>query len=76
MNDDQVVDARELIEKERKIAYIQKELDEAALEKLEDALAYLRNAKPGERSELARRYAVSITELEKVFAYFKIYVAG
>lgn len=77
MDDGQeAAEARKLIERERKIAYAQKELDEAALEKLEDALAYLRNAKPNERSELARRYAVSITDLEKIFAYFRIYVAG
>lgn len=75
MNDDQIAEARELIEKERQVAYTQRELDEAALGKLEDTLAYLRSTKPNERSELARRYAVTITELEKVFAYFRIYVA-
>jgi hypothetical protein len=34
----------------------------------------LRHIKPQERSELARHYAVTITELEKVLAYFKVYI--
>ena len=34
----------------------------------------LKNAKPEDRSELARRYAVTITELEKVYSYFRVYV--
>lgn len=38
------------------------------------ALETLRNGKPEERSEKARRYAVAITELEKVIAYFKVYI--
>jgi hypothetical protein len=39
-----------------------------------EALATLRAGKPSERSELARRYSVAITEMEKVVAYFKTYV--
>ena len=41
---------------------------------LQDTLMMLRDAKPEERSELARRYAVTITELEKVLSYFIVYV--
>ena len=37
-------------------------------------LRRLRDAKPEERNELARRYAVTITEMEKVLAYFWSYV--
>lgn len=48
---------------------ISKELND-----LEAALETLRLAKPEERSEKARRYAVAITELEKVIAYFKVYI--
>jgi hypothetical protein len=48
--------------------------DSKALELLKAALEAMREAKPEERSELARRYAVSITELEKVIAYFVLYV--
>lgn len=38
------------------------------------ALELLRDAKPEQRGELARRYAVTVTEFEKVMAYFKVYV--
>lgn len=34
----------------------------------------MREAKPTERNEAARRWAVSITELEKATAYFYAYV--
>lgn len=43
-------------------------------EALKGVLATLRAAKPEDRSELDRRYAVTITELEKVFAYFNTYI--
>jgi hypothetical protein len=48
--------------------------DSKALQLLKEALEAMREAKPEERSELSRRYAVSITELEKVIAYFVLYV--
>lgn len=38
------------------------------------ALETLRESKPEERSEKARRYAVAITELEKVYAYYVTFV--
>ena len=34
----------------------------------------LRTAKPEDRSEKARYYAVAITEMEKVMAYFHTYI--
>jgi hypothetical protein len=34
----------------------------------------LQDSKPKERSELARRYQVTTTELEKVMAYFDSFV--
>ena len=37
-------------------------------------LSTLRAVKPEDRSGLDRRYAVTITELEKVFAYFYTYI--
>ena len=46
------------------------------LEDLEILLEALRKAKPEERSELSRHYAVAITEFEKVVAYFEKYVVG
>lgn len=82
MNDGQeVAEARELTERERKIAHVNSLslLARATCANVrsvsipsdswpENIFAYLRSAKPDERSELARRYVVSITELEKVFA--------
>lgn len=48
--------------------------DEFVLEQIKAALAALRNNKPEDRSEKARRYAVTTTEMEKVLAYFYLYV--
>lgn len=39
-------------------------------------LETMRRGKPGIRSEMARRYAVAITEMEKTFAYFQTYVVN
>lgn len=44
------------------------------LNRFEELLQNLRDAKPEERSEKARRYAVTITEFEKVMAYFLVYI--
>lgn len=49
---------------------------EYLLEKLEEVLNLIKDARPEERSELSRSYAVVITELEKVVAYFEKYVVG
>ncbi len=55
---------------------IQHQKNEEALNGLEASLYFLRSAKPDNRSEWARRYAVTIIEFEKVVAYFKVYVTG
>ncbi len=47
---------------------------EEVQKKLEEALEALRMTKPEERSEESRRYAVTITELEKVLGYFHTFV--
>jgi hypothetical protein len=39
-------------------------------------LALLRAAKGEERSEMARRLAITITEMEKVYAYYIVYIEG
>jgi hypothetical protein len=57
-------------QKEKKMISKEEEL----LLKMEELLKALKEAKPDERSELARRYAVTITECEKVFAFFDTYV--
>ena len=86
----EVAEARKLLIREDQLAYIQKEKDEKtfnsikaqsaknneALNGLEASLHFLRSAKPDERGELTRRYAVTITEFEKVVAYFRVYVTG
>lgn len=46
-----------------------------ALDGIKEALQKMRDAKLDERSELSRRYAVAITEMEKVYAYFQVYIA-
>lgn len=51
----------------------QNEKNQVTAVALDSALAYLITSKPEERSELARRYAVTITEMEKVYAYFMQY---
>lgn len=48
--------------------------DEEVIVCIEEALRVLRVNKPDDRSEQDRRYAVTLTELEKVFSYFQTYV--
>lgn len=52
----------------------QNEKNQVTAVALDSALAHLITSKPEERSELARRYAVTITEMEKVYAYFMQYI--
>lgn len=49
--------------------------NDPVLSKLYLALDALHNAKPKERSEEARRYAVAITEMEKVLAYYIAFIS-
>ena len=44
--------------------------------KLEEFLDNLKAARPDERGELSRRYAIAITETEKLLAYCKVYIGG
>ena len=48
--------------------------DEFAWFKLKDALAALKEGKPNDRGEKDRAYAVTITEMEKIVAYFYLFV--
>lgn len=52
----------------------QGELNQEGYTKLGETLAYLRSIKPAERGEVARRYDIAITDLEKVLAYFGFYI--
>lgn len=58
----------------RDIKDLQLMRNQAQLSHIDDTLERLRKAKPPERSEEARCYAVVITEIEKARAYFKTYV--
>jgi len=54
---------------------VETQTDDVAVEtSLTIALKVLKANKPDERSEKARKYAVTITEMEKVCAYFNTYV--
>lgn len=48
--------------------------DQRVLIILQGNLETLRENKPDDRSERDRRYAITITEMEKVVAYFKTWV--
>lgn len=45
-------------------------------EQFEKLLRLLNDSKPEERSELARRYAISITDTEKIYAYYNDFILG
>lgn len=49
-------------------------LYEASQRALEEALRTLRTQKPQDKSETDRAFAVTITELKKATAYFKVFV--
>ena len=48
--------------------------DSKALELLRASIEAMREQKPNDRSELDRRYAVAITEAEKLLAYYLYFV--
>ena len=76
MNDDDrdVAELRQQLERERIAGLAQEEKNREVLKIMEDTLQRLRLAKPTKKGELARRYAVAITEYEKALAFFKFYV--
>lgn len=41
---------------------------------IKQALGELQEAKPGDRSEIDRRYAITITDLEKVLSYYEYWI--
>lgn len=52
----------------------QQSKDQECFTKLFDAMKELKDSKPNNKSEADRRYAVTITDLEKVMAYFQVYI--
>ncbi len=54
---------------------LKKQLDrQGMLRLMERCFAELKGDRPNDRSEVDRRYAVAITDFEKVMAYFKTYI--
>lgn len=51
-----------------------KEVRRTVLTSMELCLSVIKRDRPNDRSELDRRYAVTITDFEKVMAYFKTYI--
>lgn len=49
-------------------------MEESIIKILMHALALLQDHKPNDRSEKDRHYAIVITELEKVYAYYKTFI--
>lgn len=68
------IEVSEAIELAQGLRRARTKFNEDALKGMENALEFLRAAKPDERGELARRYAVTITDFEKTIAYFTVYV--
>ncbi len=64
----------EVIEKINVSELTDKINDNGMLIMLHSTLSSLCGNRPNERSERSRRYAVTITEMEKVVAYFKTFV--
>jgi hypothetical protein len=50
--------------------------NDPVLTALRDALNEVREHKPNDKSEEDRRFAVTITEMEKVIAYYLTYVVN
>lgn len=46
--------------------------EEHILRKIEELIRLMRNLKPNDRSEIDRIYAVTLTDLEKIAAYWQV----
>ncbi len=64
----------EAIEQKFRRQAILKQNGEDMLISLESSLRMIQRNRPNDRSEIDRRYAVLITDFEKVMAYFKTYI--
>ena len=69
----------EELRRELEAARLEEELKQQAYFNIDDKFGYLlkvlKDAKPKERNETARRFAITITELEKVYAYFDKFIS-
>lgn len=50
------------------------EAAEKLLAEMQELVAHLHEAKPNDRTEIDRRYAVTITEMEKAVAYYAFFI--
>ncbi len=64
----------EAIEQKFRRQAILRQNGEGMLISLESSLRIIQRNRPNDRSEIDRRYAVLITDFEKVMAYFKTYI--
>jgi hypothetical protein len=48
--------------------------EEKLSDEIKDVIEHMKAAKPNDRSEKDRRFAVTITELEKAYAHFETFV--
>ena len=66
----------------RQRAEIQAQLEQRAMapkatfQALEQAYEAMKANKPNDRSELDRCWAIAVTDMQKLVAFFKVYVAG
>ena len=65
---------KETIEKAVRENTVLRQDREGVLISLESSLRMLKRNRPNDRSEIDRRYAILITDFEKVMAYFKTYI--
>lgn len=65
---------KETIEKVIKENTVLRQDREGVLISLESTLRMIKRNRPNDRSEIDRRYAIVVTDFEKVMAYFKTYI--
>jgi len=65
---------KQALEERFKESDASKQAREGILISLESSLRMLKCNRPNDRSEIDRRYAILITDFEKVIAYFKTYI--
>ncbi len=65
---------KKVLEERFKESDASKQAREGMLISLESSLRMIKRNRPNDRSEIDRRYAILITDFEKVMAYFKTYI--
>jgi len=73
-NEDNINELKRAIEEQLGRDATVKEVRRTVLTSIELCLSVIKRDRPNDRSELDRRYAIVITDFEKVMAYFKTYI--